>query len=194
MSVDGKPFYRHRRLRVHTLAKQKEGDRVTSAFRIHRLGSRTFTLVVALGLFFNLAGPVAAAEQVPFKGSLSGTVTVTPLTPPFASVLIAATGNATHLGRFTLEIPHQVNQAIRVGAGTYEFTAANGDTLTADFTGTATLLAPGILSTSEAGTITGGTGRFAGATGSFTAERMFFVATGVTTGSFEGSISSVGGG
>ena len=150
------------------------------------------TSLITIALLFSLAGPVGAAEQVPFKGSLTGTVTVTPLTPPFASVLIEATGDATHLGRFTLLIPHQVNQAIRVGTGTYAFTAANGDTLTAEFTGQATLLAPGVLSTSETGVVTGGTGRFAGATGSFVAERMFFVATGVTTGSFEGTISSPG--
>jgi hypothetical protein len=148
--------------------------------------------LIAIALLFSLAGPVAAADQVPFKGRLDGTVTVTPINPPIASVVIEGTGNATQLGLFTVEVPHVVNQALRVGAGTYEFTAANGDTLTADFTGTATLLAPGVLSTVDAATITGGTGRFAGATGSFVAERTFFVATGTTTGSFEGTISSVG--
>jgi hypothetical protein len=149
-------------------------------------------LVAVIALVFTLAGPVAAADQVPFKGRLAGTVTVTPLDPPFASVLIEGTGNATQLGRFTLEVPHLVNQAIRVGEGSYLFTAANGDTLAADFTGQATLLAPGVLSTSETAVITGGTGRFAGATGSFTTERTFFMATGVTIGSFEGTISTPG--
>jgi len=147
---------------------------------------------VALSLALGMARPVTAADQVPFKGSLSGTVTVTPLEPPLASVLIEAAGHASQLGRFTVEIPHIVNQAIRVGEGTYVFTAANGDTLTADFTGQATLLAPGVLSTLETATVTGGTGRFVGASGSFTAQRMFFVATGETSGSFEGTISSPG--
>lgn len=151
------------------------------------------TIMVA-AIVFGLGGPVAAGEQVPFKGRIAGTVTVTPLDPPIASVLIEGAGKATHLGRFTVEIPHTVNQAIRVGSGTYIFTAASGDTVTADFTGTATLLAPGVLSTSETGVFTGGTGRFAGANGSFVAERMFFVATGMTAGSFEGTISSPGGG
>ena len=36
--------------------------------------------------------------------------------------------------------------------------------------------------TAETAIITGGTGRFAGATGSFAAERIFFVATGITDG------------
>lgn len=51
------------------------------------------------------------------------------------SVRIEATGNATHLGRFTLAIPHIVNQAASAGNGSYEFVAANGDTLTADLPG-----------------------------------------------------------
>ena len=159
------------------------------------LGRRKASVVMgmmAVALAFGLAGPVAAGDQVPFKGSLAGTVTVTPLDPPFASVLIEGAGNATQLGRFTLQIPHLVNQAIRVGEGSYVFTAADGDTLTADFTGQATVLAPGVIATAETGIITGGTGRFAGATGSFAAERVFFVATGVTSGSFEGTISSPG--
>jgi len=140
----------------------------------------------------NLAAHAAEEKEVRFKGSLEGTVTVTPLTPPFVSVLIQASGQATHLGRFTVEIPHTVNQALRMASGTWLFTAANGDTLTAEFTGVATLTAPGVLSTTETATITGGTGRFAGATGSFTAERVFTMATSTTTGSFEGTISSPG--
>ena len=148
--------------------------------------------LIAVALVFSIVGPVTAADEVPFRGSLAGVVTITPLEPPFASVLIEATGNATQLGRFTVEVPHVVNQAIRIGAGSYQFKAANGDVLTADFTGQATLIAPGVLATVETATITGGTGRFTGATGSFTAERLFFIATGFTTGSFEGTISSPG--
>lgn len=153
---------------------------------------RTITSVGLFMLVLILATPVAASDQVTFRGRLDGSVTVTPLEPPMASVLIEATGNATQLGSFSLEIPHLVNQAIRVGEGSYIFTAANGDTLTAEFTGLATLVAPGVLTTSETAVITGGTGRFAGATGSFTAERTFFVATGQTVGSFEGTVSSPG--
>jgi hypothetical protein len=44
----------------------------------------------------------------------------------------------------------------------------------------------------ETWTITGGTGRFTGAAGSFTVERSLDQTTGVTTGSFEGTISSPG--
>ena len=140
----------------------------------------------------DLAAHSADKKESPFTGSLEGTVTVTPLTPPFASVLIEGTGHATLLGRFTVEIPHQVNQALRTATGTYVFTAANGDMLTAEFSGVATIVSPGIIATTETAIITGGTGRLAGATGSFTGERVFNMMTGTTAGSFEGSISSPG--
>ena len=139
------------------------------------------------------AGVLSKDQEVPFKGRLEGTATITPGSP-FLSVSIEGTGNATHLGRFTVEIPHVVNPTTRTSTGTYEFTAANGDTLTAGFTGQATLTAPGVLSVVETATITGGTGRFADATGSFTVARLFNQVTGLTTGSFEGSISSPGAG
>jgi hypothetical protein len=123
---------------------------------------------------------------MPFKGTFEGTQTTTPLEPPRALVDGSATGEATHLGRFTVEFPHIVNFVTRTGDGTYTFTAANGDTLTADFTGQAQ---PGpIVSIVEVATITGGTGRFAAATGSFIVQRQFDPASGTTRGSFEGTI------
>jgi hypothetical protein len=140
------------------------------------------------------AGVLSNNPEVPFKGRLEGTATITPGTPPFLSVSIEGTGNATNLGRFTVEIPHVVNTTNRTSTGTYEFTAANGDTLTAGFTGQATLTAPGVLSIVETASITGGTGRFADATGSFTAERVFNQVTGVTTGALQGVITSGGAG
>jgi hypothetical protein len=139
------------------------------------------------------AAAAQATHQVPFKGSFAGTQSVTPLTPPLALVNGSGTGTATHLGQFTAAFPHTVNFATRVGVGTYTFTAANGDTLTADFTGQAQGTPPNI-SIVEHGTVTGGTGRFAGATGTFTVQRSFNQATGATEGSFEGTISSAGAG
>ena len=73
------------------------------------------------------------------------------------------------------------------------FTAANGDTVTPSATGQADLPPTnGVLSIEEHWTITGGTGRFAGATGSFIAERVLSIADSSTTGSFQGTISSPG--
>ena len=154
--------------------------------------SSTAGLALAVVVILGLTGQVAAAEQVPFKGSFEGDVTITPLTPPYVSVLVEGTGNATQLGQFTLDIPHIVNRTTRIAVGTYEFTAANGDKVFAEFSGIATPVAPGVLYIEETATITGGTGRFAGATGSFAAERLFDTVAGTTIGSFEGTISSPG--
>lgn len=163
-----------------------------------RLGRGVAASALALTavLVLRIAGTVAAGDQVPFKGSLAGTVTITPISPPVVSVLIEGTGNATHLGRYTLEFTAVVNQATRTQAGpaTIVITSANGDRITAEGSGgQATLVAPGVLSIVDPATITGGTGRFADATGGFVIRRTFFVAAGVTTGSFEGTISRPGG-
>ena len=139
-------------------------------------------------------GSNSAAQELPFKGTLEGSFTFVPDPPPstFASVdFVPLTGNATHLGRFTLTGPHRVNLAATpaTAVGTFEFTAANGDTLRASFTGLGTPTAtPGIASLVETATITGGTGRFAGATGSFIVERIVDLINLQTTGSFEGTI------
>ena len=146
--------------------------------------------LTAAALLLSLAGPASAGDQVPFKGTLAGTASVTPLTPPIVAVEIQATGTATHIGRFTLEAPHVVNQATLTAVGTYLITAANGDTITADLAGTAVMVdPPNVIAVTETATVTGGTGRFAGATGSIQVERVFNRATGVTTGTLQGWIS-----
>jgi hypothetical protein len=147
-------------------------------------------LALVLTSVLGLACPVAAGDQVPFKGRLEGDVTRV-IDPPRVLVDVDATGNATLLGRFTLDIPHVVNPAFGTAYGCYQFTAANGDTVYAEFTGLAMPTeTPGVLYIVETATITGGTGRFAGATGSFIAERWFDMVAGTTIGSFEGTISS----
>ena len=150
-------------------------------------------LLLALLAVLSLAGLLAAGEQVPFKGSLEGEVTVTPLDPPYVRVDVDATGEATQLGKFTLSIPHVVDRSTFTAVGSYEFTAANGDKLFADFTGhSAPTADPNVIYIVETATITDGTGRFAGATGGFTAERWFDRVAGTTLGDFEGTISRPG--
>jgi hypothetical protein len=138
---------------------------------------------------------VSALKQVPFKGTLAGGSTVAFDPPPssFATVLFEGTGNATLLGQFTISVPHRVNFVTGSATGTMEFTAANGDTLTANFTGqSAPTSNPGVHTIVEKAAITGGTGRFAGATGTFTVERTLDLATLVTSGSFLGTIAVPG--
>jgi hypothetical protein len=132
------------------------------------------------------AGAGWHAASVPFKGNLQGSQT---FTPP-SQVNGSATGTATHLGLFTVQFPHTVDFVTRTGRGTFTFTAANGDTLTADFTGQAQQGA--IVAIEEHATITGGTGRFEGASGTFIVRRTFNPANGTTEGSFGGTISALG--
>ena len=151
------------------------------------------SLALAALVVLGLAGPAAVGEEVPFKGRLDGEVTITPLDPPFLSVLVEGTGNATHLGQFAWASLFVANVATGEANGSYQFTAANGDMLFADFTGQATPTAtPGVFYSVDTATITGGTGRFAGATGSFISERLFDTTAGTTFGSFNGTIASTG--
>src|SRR5262249_55939730 len=86
--------------------------------------SPTARLALVVLAVLGLAGPAAAGEQVPFKGSLEGTVTRSDPPPPI-HVNATATGTATQLGLFSLEIPYVVTPPI--GHGFYDFVAANGD-------------------------------------------------------------------
>ena len=148
----------------------------------------------AVALVLGLSSPAAAGDQVPFKGGFEGVDTVTPLAAPFVAAEVSATGNATRLGKFTLSISATVNRTTGAATGTFEFVAANGDTVFGTLTGQSSPPDAGVLTIEEAFTITGGTGRFAGATGGFTGTRLKNLATDDTIGVFEGTISSPGAG
>jgi hypothetical protein len=157
---------------------------------------RSFAASFALAVMVvaTLAGPALAGEPLPFKGSMEGLhVSRTPLDPPFVFDVFEIAGQATQLGQFELVIEVVVNFGARpvTGEGTLTFTAANGDTLVADGTGSSALVVPGLVLITEHAIVDPdrSTGRFAGATGTFTVERLADAATGVTVGSFEGTIS-----
>src|SRR5262245_66514313 len=90
------------------------------------------SLALAVVAVFALANPVAAEEQVPFKGSLEGERVVF---VPFVYAELHITGNATQLGKYELVIKANLSQEAQVATGTFEFVAANGDTLTGAFIG-----------------------------------------------------------
>ena len=96
-------------------------------------------------------------------------------------------GAASHLGRYTVVADFTFDLATAAGSGRITFTAANGDSFTATETGQA-VDTDGIAQITEAATITGGTGRFAGATGALTIVRRLDQATGRSSGSFDGTI------
>ena len=145
--------------------------------------------MTALLLTTALAGPAAAEKQVPFRGSIQAVETFDVQFPTlFAHG--SGTGRATHLGRFAVTYEFEINIPAATGTGPAHFVAANGDSLFTEVTGQANPTGdPDFSFIVETHTITGGTGRFAGATGSFTVERLISLATGITSGSFDGTIS-----
>jgi hypothetical protein len=159
--------------------------------------SSATNLALALVAILGIAGQASAKSPVPFKGTLEGRlVNRTPVNPPVVFDIFEIAGNATHLGKYTLVIEAVVNFGTLppTAAGLFTFTAANGDTVVADFTGSSALVVPGLVLITEHAIIDPdrSTGRFAGATGTFTVKRLADAATGVngvTIGSFEGSIS-----
>ena len=115
-----------------------------------------------------IGGGVATTEarggsELPFKGTYEGLETV--LTVPSHHHL-DATGNATHLGRFTVTADWTVTMAGAIETSS-TWTAANGDELFTRFTRHGVFVPPTATFT-ETHTITGGTGRFATASGTFT--------------------------
>ena len=138
----------------------------------------------------SLASVVSAvAAETPFKGTANA-VETSVVAFPIATVTRDGTGTATHLGKYTSHASLQVNVLTFRGTGVATFTAANGDTLTTTVVGQGTpnTVPPTVLSIVEVFTITGGTGRFAGATGSFTLNNTLDVITHVSSGTFSGVI------
>src|SRR5262249_23457963 len=151
----------------------KPKDQQTSMKTI-RSTVTTLTLVVALLSILGFADPVAADEQVQIKGSgCCADVEVTPVGPTLLLFHGIGLGQATYLGKFTLEIWLYVDFAHPEAAyGQYLLTMPNGATLNADFTavGVPTEEDPSVIHFVETAIITDGTGRFAGATGIITRE------------------------
>jgi len=148
---------------------------------------RLFLALVATTALLASVAVSATAAETPFKGSVNAVETGTTVGPTRFLVRDGG-GTATHLGKYTEHITMQINLPTRHSMGAATFTAANGDTLTATVEGQATPASPGVVSIVEVYTITGGTGRFAGATGTFTLESTANQATGVSSGAFSGVI------
>ena len=151
--------------------------------------------MVTMILAAALAIPAAAQNRVPFKGSIQGQEIDTPQGGPPPTTLIvdgSATGIASHVGQFSFSYQLTVNLANGTATGSAHLIAANGDSIFTTIAGSSEPTAPGVVAITEINTITGGTGRFAGAEGSFTVERLVNLVTGFTSGSFHGTITSPG--
>jgi len=130
---------------------------------------------------------VWATDTVPFKGSAEGAIVSATPEPGGVRLRVLADGQATHLGKFSREEVLLLNPNTGTASGTIVFTAANGDqlhgTVAAQFTSPTTVVGTY--------TFTGGTGRFANATGD--AGASLSTPDGVQFSvEFDGSVSSVG--
>lgn len=128
------------------------------------------TLLLAL-LILAFSAPAGAAKKSrPFKGYLVGTVTFSepnpdPAGPPWLWATSDAVGTVSHMGKTLLWSKHRA--AMDFGSDDMTFTAANGDMITCSYHGGGQL-PPNIGDWYDLWidvTVTGGTGRFAHATG-----------------------------
>jgi hypothetical protein len=145
----------------------------------------------------SVATTASAGDQVPFSGIVSGSViSVTPLDSCHQLAEAVNGGNATQLGRFTGTAEFVLDVCDLTYVGSYVFTAANGDSISGPFSGSLTPTSvSGVFDNTETAPITGGTGRFAGATGIFNLGGQINLNTGTFSLPWQdGTISTVGSG
>jgi hypothetical protein len=134
------------------------------------------------------AGPAAASKTMTVHGTLDASETGTFL-PEIIVDRLFGTGEASHLGRYTVLFdPLTVYIRRGTSVGRMTLTAADGDVLTGTEAGKGRPVGPLLAHIEETVTITGGTGRFAGATGRLTFVRLLDQATGISHGTVGGTI------
>ena len=157
--------------------------------------SKQRTLSLILLLLAAGGQRISAGPLVPFRGSDVGRFVVNPTTDP--SVVFTedfTTGHATHLGKYTLVAHEFVNLAtLEITGGAFTITAADGSMIEGTYSGTASLTATeGVITYVVTGPISGGTGRFTGATGMLTFSGVADLRTGGLSETITGEISSTG--
>jgi len=145
--------------------------------KINRNYMKVSLVLTALALL-PLAYPAMAGDEVPFKGKEAGAIIsdVLPFAFPFAFDRMTATGEATHIGHYTLTGDFVANVIFGTAVATFMITAANGDMLFLDAEGF--VLQTDLTKVVWNFTVSGGTGRFEEATGSFTAHLQLAAAVG----------------
>ena len=152
-----------------------------------RIGS---SLVVAVITSFGLAAP-AAAHQVPFTATGTAVITgVTHLPGGLTQLDGTVSGTATHLGNTTGPLTRVQNHQGNF-VTTAVFVGANGtDSVLLAVSGHSESTGGSCVVTSTGTyTVTGGTGAFAGATGSGTITTEIDRCEGTATGTYTGTIS-----
>ena len=154
---------------------------------------KTMTLMTVMFLTAAVSGFADGHEgRMPFSGTIEASESHLLFgAPPFLFYVNGGgTLTTTQLGEFTVVYTGMVDFASRGGNGGYRIIAADGDTIFTYSWGQASVTAdPTVVSIVETNTITGGTGRYDDARGSFIVNRLANRITGVTSGSFDGTIT-----
>lgn len=128
------------------------------------IGIVVLALIVGQMALTNVA---FGAENVPFKGTDQGGFQLPGACAGGSlEVVLNGTGHATRLGAYTYAATECFDAVSGAFAGSATLTAANGDTITGTYQGQVSVTAdPDVITYQEELKLTGGTGRFAGATG-----------------------------
>lgn len=157
------------------------------SLRVTLLSSAALAAALVVGACNSDA--VAPPADGPLRGTMQSTETVTP--DPATGLLrvaLTGTGDSPLLGRFQVATDGRVNPATGAGTGTTTLTAADGSTITGSLQGQGVRRAGQPTQVTEVTTITGGTGRFSGASGQYTLTRQTDEATGRSTGTLDGTV------
>ena len=146
--------------------------------------------LVAAAALAVAAVDASANDSVPLRGKDTFSSSIIGATGSAVETADAGSGTLAHLGRFTMVASETVDFATSsVTDGVFTLTAANGDTVRGTYSGT---ILPGLVGYHVTGPITGGTGRFLGATGSIVFDGTFDPLTFTGSDVISGSISTVG--
>jgi len=154
--------------------------------------STIYLPMAAMILTAALAVPAAAQKPLPSEGALQGQDTDKGGPDTAFVVDTSGKGIGTPVGQFSFTQELAVNLVSGTETGSAHWIAANGDSIYTTIAGSGYFLASGLIRITEIHTVTGGTGRFAGAQGSFTVDRLASPTAFITFGSFHGSITAPG--
>jgi hypothetical protein len=156
-------------------------------------------VLALLAVLISVPGQASAASLVPFQATVAETFTAAPCAP-VPSLCISAVGiaNATHLGKTRESASVVINLASHPAPGCTAETretilsAANGDQLMLHATGLGCDTGPTATAAVDSYVVTGGTGRFNGASGNGTIKVTIDRASGTAVTSFNGVLSTPG--
>jgi hypothetical protein len=139
-----------------------------------RLGHATAAVVLSGVLLVLVAGQAAAARggtDRPLRSDGEVTTVLNLCASPFAGT-IEGSFRGAHIGKGTSALDFVIAPGTPFQTGSGTLTAANGDLVFVTFSGIITNTSPTNNTSTSVFTITGGTGRFEDATGTFTVDAV----------------------